>query len=88
MVVFSIMFLIISYVLTNIFGPVGFILANCINMAARIVHSLYFINNKYSETQYRPLEGLTPTSKFVAVLIISGICTKYSEVKKIVLTLI
>lgn len=82
MVVFSIMFLIISYLLTNIFGPVGFILANCINMAARIAHSLYFINNKYSETQYRPLEGLTPTLKFVLVLITSGICTKYSEVNK------
>lgn len=88
MVVFSIMFLIISYLLTNILGPVGFILANCINMAARIAHSLYFINSKYSETPYRPLKGLTPTSKFIVVLIISGICTKYSEVQQKVLTLI
>lgn len=38
MVVFSVMFLLISYVLTNIFGAVGFILANCINMGARIIH--------------------------------------------------
>ncbi|XP_066247672.1 man(5)GlcNAc(2)-PP-dolichol translocation protein RFT1 [Euwallacea similis] len=80
MVVFSITFLLISYLLTNILGPVGFILANCINMGARIAHSLHFIKNKYLETGYRPLEGLVPTSKFIATLFLSGVCTQYSEV--------
>ncbi|XP_066140126.1 man(5)GlcNAc(2)-PP-dolichol translocation protein RFT1 isoform X2 [Euwallacea fornicatus] len=79
MVVFSITFLLISYLLTNILGPVGFILANCINMGGRIVHSLIFIKNKYLETGYKPLEGLVPTSKFIAALLLSGLCTKYSE---------
>lgn len=80
MVIFSISFLLISYILTNILGPVGFILANCVNMGARITHSLYFIHQKYLDTKYKPLEGLVPTSKFVIVLFLSGICTKYSEV--------
>lgn len=44
MVVFSVSFLVISYVLTNLLGPVGFILANCVNMLARIIHRLvYFL---------------------------------------------
>lgn len=38
MVIFSFMFLILSYVFTTLIGPVGFILANCINMFARICH--------------------------------------------------
>lgn len=79
MVIFSVTFLVISFVLTNIFGPVGFILANCVNMTARIIHSLYFIYKKYLETKYTPLEGLIPSSKFVLILVLSGISTKLSE---------
>ncbi|CAG9831651.1 unnamed protein product [Diabrotica balteata] len=79
MVIFSISFLIISYLFTYIFGPVGFILANCINMTARIVHSLRFISKQYKETKYRPLEGLVPGKKFFLALLISGIATRLSE---------
>lgn len=38
MVIFSVSFLLISYVFTSVLGPVGFILANCVNMLARIIH--------------------------------------------------
>ncbi|RZC41890.1 RFT1 -like protein [Asbolus verrucosus] len=80
MVIFSISFLVISYVLTNILGPVGFILANCVNMLARITHSLIYIGKKYQDTAYKPLEGLIPTSKFLLALAASGVATKISEV--------
>ncbi|KAJ8931836.1 hypothetical protein NQ314_015233 [Rhamnusium bicolor] len=80
MVLFSITFLLISYIFTYIFGPVGFILANCINMGARITHSISFIKRKYKDTVYHPLNGLIPGHKFITVLIISGIITKLSEV--------
>lgn len=79
MVIFSISFLLISYILTNILGPVGFILANCINMLARITHSLIYISQKYKGTTYNPLEGLRPTKKFVTILFISLVTTKISE---------
>ncbi|XP_018326501.1 protein RFT1 homolog [Agrilus planipennis] len=79
MVVFSVIFLIISYLFTLIFGPVGFILANCINMAARIGHSIYFIHQKYKDSEYRPLIGLIPDLYFVISLILVGILTKASE---------
>ena len=38
MAIFSVSFLILSYILTSIFGPVGFIFANCINMFCRICY--------------------------------------------------
>lgn len=34
--IFSIIFIVMSFVLTRIFGPVGFIIANCVNMLCRI----------------------------------------------------
>ncbi|KAJ8979864.1 hypothetical protein NQ317_016048 [Molorchus minor] len=80
MVFFSIAFLLISYIFTYIFGPVGFILANCINMLARITHSITFIDKKYKNTDHHPLIGLKPGNKFLTVLILSGIITKLSEV--------
>lgn len=36
--IYSLLFLFFSYFLTLLFGPVGFILANCINMFLRILH--------------------------------------------------
>lgn len=80
MVIFSITFLVISYLLTYILGPVGFIIANCVNMTARIIHSLYFIRKRYENSSYKPLNGLKPSNKFIIMLIISGIVTKISEI--------
>lgn len=81
MVFFSISFLIISYVLTYTFGPVGFIISNCINMFARIMHSIHFINKKYKDTGYKPLDGLNVGKVFVLVLFIAGCVCKVSENK-------
>lgn len=81
MVFFSISFLIISYVLTYTFGPVGFIISNCINMFARIMHSIHFINKKYKDTGYKPLDGLNVGKVFVLVLFIAGCLCKVSENK-------
>lgn len=79
MVFFSITFLLISYILTNIFGPVGFILANCINMMARILHSLSYIKKQYKDTIFNPLEGLIPGPKFSVALTVSAFAIKLSE---------
>lgn len=81
MVFFSISFLILSYVLTYVLGPVGFIISNCINMFARIMHSIHFINDKYKDTDYRPLHGLYVGKYFLFTLIIAGCICKISENK-------
>lgn len=83
MAIFSVTFLVLSYQLTNIFGPVGFILANCCNMAFRISYSLSYIAKQYKSTTENPLEGLFPGKLFIIVLIVSGIACKTSEVKQL-----
>lgn len=81
MVFFSVSFLVLSYVLTNLFGPVGFILSNCINMLARIFHSTYFIKNKFKSTSYKPLDGLMIGKVFGGALLAAGLICKVSEIR-------
>ncbi|KAL1117181.1 hypothetical protein AAG570_004508 [Ranatra chinensis] len=77
----SIGFLFFSWLLTLLFGSVGFILANCCNMAARISHSVIFIHKRYLDTAYKPLKGIIPGKLFLMVVISSAIITMYSEVR-------
>lgn len=81
MAFFSVMFLLLSYQLTNIFGPVGFILANVCNMTFRISYSLYFIKKQYRSVKINPLKGLVPGPLFLITLIVMGIVCKISESK-------
>ncbi|RUS80480.1 hypothetical protein EGW08_011758, partial [Elysia chlorotica] len=61
MLLFSGIFLLSSWFLTSLIGSVGFILANCLNMVARIVHSIYFISRYFSSTDLNPLGQAVPS---------------------------
>ncbi|XP_076241355.1 man(5)GlcNAc(2)-PP-dolichol translocation protein RFT1 [Calliopsis andreniformis] len=75
----SIAFLGASYLFAIWFGPVGFILGNCVNMSLRILHSTIFINKRYKDTIYRPLRGLVPKPVFSASLLITALITNVSH---------
>ncbi|KAI8127956.1 RFT1-like protein [Lucilia cuprina] len=77
MAIFSVSFLVLSYVLTSIFGPVGFIFANCINMFSRICFSTRFIWLQYKPLDYNPLKGFMPKKLFLVTLIFVGIVCQY-----------
>lgn len=80
MAVFSVTFLVLSYQLTSWFGPVGFILANCTNMALRIGYSLQYIKRQYDQTgSFNPLQGLRPDLLFVLALVFSGVVCSLSQ---------
>lgn len=78
----SIAFLGASYLFAIWFGPVGFILGNCVNMSLRILHSTIFINRRYKDTIYHPLRGLVPKPIFSASLLIAALVTTVSHVKE------
>ncbi|XP_049951989.1 protein RFT1 homolog [Schistocerca serialis cubense] len=80
MILLSFAFLLISWGLTKLLGGVGFILANCCNMTARIVHNSTFIHRRFSGTSYSPLKGLMPGLHFSAALVAAGMLVKFSEV--------
>lgn len=76
---FSVLFLLVSYLLTSLFGAVGFILANCFNMIARIGYSMSFISGYYAKTQYCPLHGMLPTGTVLGAAAFSYVVTMVSE---------
>lgn len=79
MVAFSVIFLLSSLILTLYLGSVGFILANCLNMLARIIHSLYYIHHYYKDSQYRPLQNICPSIYVIGGLVLSLFVTSMSE---------
>ena len=80
MVMYSVAFVLLSVVCTNWFGVVGAILANCINMLARIVYSCSFIENYFSRVG-PVLKKISPARivilAFFLTLIITGISNRY-----------
>ncbi|XP_076448117.1 man(5)GlcNAc(2)-PP-dolichol translocation protein RFT1-like [Babylonia areolata] len=76
---FSVLFLTTAWVLTLNVGSVGFILANCLNMAMRITHSLLFIRRYFEGTESRPLSGVLPSTAVTASLGVSLMVTALSE---------
>lgn len=80
MAIFSVTFLLLSYQLTNLLGPVGFILANCTNMSFRIVYSTFYIFKEYAAIHINPLNGIVPGKLFTGTLITMGILCKASQV--------
>lgn len=79
----SVCFLLLSYWLTGLFGGVGFILANCCNMALRITHSLVYMRHYFQLSEYTPLAGLRPHPALLASLAASYALTTVSEVTRI-----
>ena len=77
----SVLYLLASYLLTGVCGSPGLILANCVNMAVRIVHSLKFIRDFFSTTSYHPLRRSVPSAKLLLSFTITSLVTAMSEVK-------
>ncbi|XP_004676122.1 PREDICTED: protein RFT1 homolog [Condylura cristata] len=80
MLALSSSFLVLSYLLTQWCGSVGFILANCFNMGIRITQSLFFIHGYYQKTPHRPLAGLYLSPALLGTFALSGGITSISEV--------
>uniref|UniRef100_A0A1A9WB19 Protein RFT1 homolog n=1 Tax=Glossina brevipalpis TaxID=37001 RepID=A0A1A9WB19_9MUSC len=70
--IFSISFLLLSYVFTTVFGPVGFIFANCINMFCRICYSVQFIWLQYKPIRMNPLLQFIPSKIFIFMVFLGG----------------
>ncbi|XP_041638979.1 protein RFT1 homolog isoform X1 [Cheilinus undulatus] len=79
MLALSVSFLFLSYILTWWAGAVGFIMANCLNMGLRIMHSVLYIHHYFKESQWKPLRGLLPSPLLLLALAVSTVVTALSE---------
>ena len=80
MLLFSFVFLGSSLLLSRYIGGVGFILANCINMATRIAHSCHFIHSFFAATPHTPLLDALPSIWSIGSLLTAMAITTGSEV--------
>lgn len=85
-------FLGLAWILSNILGPIGFIMANCVNFAFRIAFNFRMINQRYLDVYQahldsknvkelsNPISSFIPSKKVLFVLFISAVSCHFSEV--------
>lgn len=76
----SVVYLGLAFVLTKMLGPVGFVFANCCNMAIRIGFSIRVIRSTFSSLQTSPLSGLAPDNDILFLLLTGGVTCQLSEI--------
>jgi oligosaccharide translocation protein RFT1 len=79
MLVFSVTFLSASLLLTRLLGCVGFVLANCVNMTIRILHSCQYIHKFFQDTPHTPLLSALPSLPSFITFLAAFIITTSSE---------
>ncbi|KFM62634.1 Protein RFT1-like protein, partial [Stegodyphus mimosarum] len=80
MVMLSVIFLVAAYCFVHLFGGVGFILANCLNMGFRIIHSIFYIHKYFKMPRFWLVKNVIPHSTVTTVLCLTFVLTSISEV--------
>ncbi|OQR73508.1 protein RFT1-like [Tropilaelaps mercedesae] len=75
----SVLFIFALYVFSRLFGAVGLILANMVNMSMRILLSFYYISNFYAQVNVNIVSHSLPSMWVFAILIASCALTLLSE---------
>lgn len=80
LLLFSATFLIFSLILTSVMGSAGFIVANCVNMLVRIVHSCRFIHRYFLGTKYNIWRMSILSPHLLVVFALVGAVLQMSEI--------
>ena len=67
MTAMSVVYILLTYTLTKLLGPVGMVVANCCNMAMRTAHSAAVIYKTFQGRDQSPLQGLNPGTAYSAL---------------------
>ncbi|XP_076062620.1 man(5)GlcNAc(2)-PP-dolichol translocation protein RFT1 isoform X2 [Oratosquilla oratoria] len=76
----SVVYMVATVILTQLFGALGFILGNCTNMFLRIVFNMRYIVKQYQYSQHRPLTALWISPGKLLVFAVTFVITHSSEV--------
>ena len=72
MFIMTCVFLFLVYFLAKVFGPIGFVLANCCNFLMRIAYNFNHIIKRHQEQNQKPWRGGVPPLAVVIVLGVGG----------------
>ena len=81
MTLMAVIFLSFAWILSYVFGPLGFIMANGFNFVMRIIHNIYVINDNHGidNDTNNPINGLKPPFYTILALTISFFVCQASE---------
>ena len=80
MFVMTCVFLLCVYLFAKLYGPLGFVLANCCNFTMRIIHNFYHIYQRHRNQKEKPWKLLSSgDSSTVIILVVCGSVCKISE---------
>ena len=80
MTLMSVAYIVLTYTLASMLGPVGMVMANCCNMLIRIAAAVRVIINTFKDQQEQPITGLVPDTDITLLLISAGATCLLSEV--------
>ena len=79
MFIMTCVFLFLVYLLAKLFGPIGFVVANCCNFSMRIAYNFNYIIKRHQGHDQKPWTGVFPPTIVIIVLSACGILCKLSE---------
>ena len=80
MTLMSVAYILLTYTLASMLGPVGMVMANCCNMLFRIAAAVRVIINTFRDREEQPIMGLVPDTDITLFLITAGATCLLSEV--------
>ena len=87
MTAMSVVYILLTYTLTKLLGPVGMVVANCCNMVLRIAAAVRVIRNTFrghedaeTEASPAPLSGLVPDTDMTLLLLSAAATCLLSEI--------
>ena len=80
MTLMSVIYILLTYTLASLLGPVGMVMANCCNMIIRIAAAVRVIINTFKDQEEQPIMGLVPDTDITLLLISAGATCIISEV--------
>ena len=80
MTLMSVIYILLTYTLASLLGPVGMVMANCCNMIIRIAATVRVIINTFKDQEEQPIMGLVPDTDITLLLISAGATCIISEV--------
>ena len=80
MTLMSVIYILLTYTLASLLGPVGMVMANCCNMIIRIAAAVRVIISTFKDQEEQPIMGLVPDTDITLLLISAGATCLLSEV--------
>ena len=80
MTLMSVVYILLTYTLASLLGPVGMVMANCCNMVIRIAAAVRVIVNTFRDQEEQPITGLLPDTDITLLIISAGATCLLSEV--------